>query len=183
MTFLRTAPLEHLVRDIVLNWALASPVLPRGLRWMVLRALGLDVHRSTINAGGFLGGRQISIGEGCFINHQFFIDNAAPVRIGQLVSMGPRVSIITGSHEISSELRRAGIPQNAPVNVDDGAWIGAGAVILPGVTVGRGALVAAGAVVHVDVPPDTLVGGVPARVIRSLEPLRPDAGRTPEDAP
>lgn len=162
---------EAWVRDIVLNTVIASNLLPRGLRWRGLRLAGLDVRRSTINSGGFYGGRDIRIGEGCFINHRVFLDNAAEVVIERNVSFGPDVVVITGSHAIGHGERRAGQQQAAPVRIGEGAWIGASATILPGVVIGSGALVAAGSLVTRDVRPDTLVAGVPARCVRELSPL------------
>ena len=134
----------------------------------MLRACGLDVSRATINANMFVGGRDVTIGEGAFINYGAFIDNAASVSIGARVSFGPRVTVLTGSHEIGGGERRAGTPVAHPVTIEEGAWIGAGAIILPGVTVGAGSIVAAGAVVVDDVPAHTLVAGAPAGVKRDL---------------
>ena len=158
-------------RDVVLNAVSSSVVVPRGLRWRLLRGVGLDVQRSTINGRGFLGGRNISIGVDAFINYGFFIDNAAPVRIGARVSIGPRVSILTATHEVSSRGRRAGQFLGHAVEIGEGAWIGAGATIMPGVTVGSGALVGAGSLVTRDVPPNALVQGVPAAVVQTLPSL------------
>jgi acetyltransferase-like isoleucine patch superfamily enzyme len=175
--------LRTLVRDIVLNGMVASFALPRGLRWRVLRALGMDVQRSSINAHVFLGGRGISIGRDVFVNYDVFIDNAAPVSIGDRVSFGQGVRIVTGTHTMGTDDRRAGPYTSAPVRVEEGAWVGAYATLLPGVTVGRGALVAAGALVTKDVPPDTLVAGVPAAIVRELPPLEQmDGIRRGDDA-
>lgn len=158
-------------RDVLLNGLCGSVVLPRGLRWRVMRLLGLDVARSSINARCFFGGSDVSIGLDTFINYGAFIDNAAPVRIGSRVSIGPNVSIITGTHALGEGDRRAGQDVSHPVVIEDGAWIGAGATILPGVTVGRGALVAAGALVTRDVSAHSQVAGVPAEVVKQLPPL------------
>jgi len=133
-----------------------------------MRAYGLDVGRSSINAQAFIGGKRLTIGDGCFINYQAFIDTAAQVTIGDRVYFGPRVTILTGSHDLGGPARRAGGLTQAPVTIGSGAWLGANVVVLPGVTIGSGAVVAAGAVVTADVEPNTLVGGVPAKVIRRL---------------
>jgi maltose O-acetyltransferase len=175
--------LRTVARDILLNGIVASVALPRGLRWRVLRALGMDVQRSSINARVFLGGRRISIGRDCFINYDVFIDNAARVTIGDRVSFGQGARIVTGTHEIGTESRRAGAYTSSPVVVEDGAWVGAYATLLPGVRVGRGALVAAGALVTTDVPGDALVAGVPATVVRHLEPLADDGRREASPRP
>ncbi len=174
--------LRTVVRDVVINGVVGSYALPRGLRWRVLRLLGMDVQRSSINAHVFLGGRRISIGRDCFVNYGVFIDNAAPVRIGDRVSFGQGVRLVTGTHELGTTDRRAGPYTSEPVVIEDGAWIGAYATVLPGVTVGRGSLVAAGALVTRDVPPDTLVAGVPAAAVRALPPLTDEStARTAQD--
>lgn len=157
------------VRDVVMNSLISSVVFPRGLRWMALRMCGMDVERSSINGGVFFGGTSVKIGRGTFINYGAFIDCAAPVEIGERVSFGPRVMVLTGSHHIGGRERRAGAATAHPVRVGDGAWVGAGATLLPGVQVGARSIVAAGSVVTADVPEDSLVGGVPAQVIRSLQ--------------
>lgn len=88
-------------------------------------------------------------------------DLHAEIVVGDYVSLGQQVMLLTWTAE-------TGLPPR-PVRIEAGVWLGARSIILPGVTVGRGAIVAAGAVVAEDVPPDTLVGGVPAGVIRLLD--------------
>jgi acetyltransferase-like isoleucine patch superfamily enzyme len=93
----------------------------------------------------------------------------AEVVLGNNVSLGPHVRIYTASHGIGpGSNRRMGAVLAKPVVIEDGSWIGLGATILPGITVGHGSIVAAGAVVHEDVPPDTYVVGNPARVTHQL---------------
>lgn len=157
-----------LARDSVLNTFIAARTTPRGLRWRLLRSYGLDVRRSTISAGGFYGSKRITVGEGAFINHDVFLDAAASITIGARVRIGPGAMVITGSHEIGGSEQRAGRDVCAPVVIGDGSWIGARAVILPGVKVGPGCVIAAGAVVTKDCEPDALYAGVPALKIREL---------------
>jgi acetyltransferase-like isoleucine patch superfamily enzyme len=108
------------------------------------------------------------IGAGTWIGQQCFIHSAGGVTIGAHVGLGPGVKIVTSTHRL--EDREAPILHApidfAPVVIEDGSDIGVGAILLPGVTVGRGAQVGAGAVVTEDVPPYTIVAGVPARVVR-----------------
>lgn len=157
-------------RDIALNVITQSPLVPRGLRPALLKATGIDIGNGcTVNASCFFGGTDISIGENTFVNYQCFFDNAAPITIGASVAFGPRVMIITGTHEIGTADRRAGAPTSSPVIIGDGAWVGADTVILPGVRIGAGAIVGAGSVVTKDVAPHTVVGGTPAKPLRSLE--------------
>ena len=91
--------------------------------------------------------------------------------IGDRVQIAAGCVLTTRGHPL--DLPRHGRNVDAPIVVGDDVWLGAGAILLPGVTVGRGAVVAAGAVVTEDVPPMTIVGGVPARPIRTLEEAEP----------
>jgi acetyltransferase-like isoleucine patch superfamily enzyme len=110
-------------------------------------------------------GAQTHIGKDCLL------DLTGPVTIGAQVTLAMRVSLISHQDLYFSPLRHAVYPHAAdPVTIEDGAYIGAGAIILKGVTVGRCAVVAAGAVVREDVAPYTVVGGVPASVIKTLDP-------------
>lgn len=88
------------------------------------------------------------------------------ITIEDEVLIGPRVNLVTESHPLNPNDRRA--LTTKPITIKQRAWIGAGATILPGVTVGENAVVAAGAVVSKDVPNNMIVGGVPARVIKSI---------------
>lgn len=109
----------------------------------------------------------VTIGTDVFINTGAYI--RPHTTVGDRVNLGPWVRLVTDTHDIGPRERRAGAGRNDPITVGDGAWIGAGALVVGGVTIGAGAVVAAGAVVTADVPDDTLVGGVPARVIRTLD--------------
>ena len=82
--------------------------------------------------------------------------------------IGHGVTFITADHEIGSEFQRSGTVKGAAIGIESGAWIGANSTVLPGVNIGRGAVVAAGSVVTTSVVANRLVGGVPAREIRTL---------------
>ena len=88
------------------------------------------------------------------------------VRIGDRVLIAARVTITSRTHPLAPP--RMGITEDAPIVIEDDVWLGAGAIVLPGVTIGRGAVVAAGAVVTRSVEPFTVVAGVPARKIREI---------------
>jgi maltose O-acetyltransferase len=98
-----------------------------------------------------------------------YLNASGRIDIGDRVTIGHHVMVITDSHRMSDPSRRGGERLSAPVTIEDGVWVGARVTILPGVTLGRGCVVAAGAVVADDVAPHTLVGGVPARKISDLE--------------
>ncbi len=97
--------------------------------------------------------------------------------MGDRVHFGQGVTLLTMDHEIGPAEERCGRLMTAPIRIDEGVWIASHVTILPGVSVGRGAVVAAGSVVATDVAPDTLVGGIPARVIRNLEEEAPPSMR------
>jgi acetyltransferase-like isoleucine patch superfamily enzyme len=163
---------------LVLALALAGllpPYTGDSTRVRLLRAGGLR-----IGAGTSIGGRlwvaggprpasRIDIGCGCFLNDGCRFDVSAPVTIGDGVFFGHEAAVLTSSHLLGDRSRRAGLTVADPVVIGSGSWIGARATILGGVTIGESAVVAAGAVVVRSVPPDTLVGGVPAKVIRNLD--------------
>jgi acetyltransferase-like isoleucine patch superfamily enzyme len=143
------------------------------VRTAILRAGKLSMGRGTLIMGGlhvFGEGdwSLLSFGRDTYVTGPLRINLEAPVRIGNNVNIGTEVTLLTVDHRIGDETRRAGWSVRAPVTIEDGAWLASRVTILPGVTVGAGAVVAAGAVVRHDVPPHTLVGGVPARFIRDL---------------
>jgi maltose O-acetyltransferase len=121
----------------------------------------------------FIGSGPFALGDGSYINYQCFLDTTAGIHIATNTRLGPRVSIITGSHVIgeTESTRTVRTPEtqlNLPVVIGDNVWIGTGAIILPGVTVGNGVVIGAGTVVCADCEPNTLYVGVPARVVRKL---------------
>ncbi|HEV2474158.1 MAG TPA: DapH/DapD/GlmU-related protein, partial [Chthonomonadales bacterium] len=95
-------------------------------------------------------------------------DLTAGIEIEDRAALGHHVVLITATHKMECAARRCGAPEARPIRIGSGAWIGARATVLPGVTVGHGSVVAAGAVVAADVEPGWMVGGVPARPIKRL---------------
>jgi acetyltransferase-like isoleucine patch superfamily enzyme len=112
-------------------------------------------------------GVDITVGRNVFVNQNCTFYDLGGLDIADDVMIGPNVSLITTGHPIEPSQRRAGVTAN-PIVIEKNVWIGAGATIIGGVTVGENSVVAAGSVVTKDVPPNTLVGGNPARVIRSI---------------
>jgi acetyltransferase-like isoleucine patch superfamily enzyme len=108
------------------------------------------------------------IGDGTWVGQQCFFHSAGGIKIGRNVGVGPGVKIITSYHEAKDKEKPIIHTPLVfePVTIEDDADIGTGAVVLPGVTIGRGAQVGAGTVVTENVDPYTVVGGVPARFIR-----------------
>jgi carbonic anhydrase/acetyltransferase-like protein (isoleucine patch superfamily) len=110
----------------------------------------------------------LTIGSNTIITGPLHADLAAPVRIGDWVRIGHDVSLLTVNHEIGAQWLRSGTSFFGPIEIGYGAWIASRVTVLPGVSIGAGCVVAAGAVVTRDVPENTLVAGVPARVVRTL---------------
>ncbi len=113
-------------------------------------------------------GCNIKIGNNFFANFNLTILDEAMVTIGDNVFIGPNVSIYTACHPLDAPRRDTGVEWAEPVTIGNSVWIGGGATILPGVTIGDRAVIGAGSVVTKDVPPSTLVAGNPARPLKHI---------------
>ena len=175
-------------RPLLYVASLAMSVMPDNvggrLRCALLRRAGVSIGAGTTIwgrvhlAGSRDPARNLTIGNDCGINTGCRFDLVAPVDIGDNVFIGHEVAFITGAHTVGGHERRADTLTGQPIRVGNGAWLGARCTILPGVTVGAGAIVAAGAIVTRDVPADTVVAGVPAQHLKSLDPVEiADPGR------
>ncbi len=139
-----------------------------------VRALFSDLIGQTVDDGFSLippfyteSGVNIRVGRNVFINQNCTVYDLGGLDIGDEVMIGPNVSLITSGHPIEPSRRRDGVIAK-PIVIERNVWIAAGATVIGGVTIGENAVVAAGSVVTKDVPANTLVGGNPARVIRSI---------------
>lgn len=160
-------PVMLLLRGWVLNRLIANLPLP-AVRYAYYRAVcGIEIARSSSLWMGaqFTGGAldQIAIDAQCSIGYDSFWVAGAGIRLMNDVVVGHRVEFYTSDHDPDDP---AFGRRDAPIVVEDHAWIGSRAILLKGVTIGRGAVVAAGSVVTKDVPPFNIVGGNPARFIR-----------------
>lgn len=152
------------------------PLLPTTrcfpLKRSLLRWCGARVGRNVriVSSARFHLTGELTVGDETWIGHQaLIVGGDAEVCIGTHVAIAPRVLLVTGTHELhQDQIRAAGPGYSLPIRIEDGAWIGAGATILGGVTVGRRAMVGAGAVVNKHVLPNTVVAGIPARPISRL---------------
>jgi acetyltransferase-like isoleucine patch superfamily enzyme len=125
----------------------------------------LDKNVRVCSSVVILGNGSLIIGSGTWVGHEAMIVTGSRVEIGSDADIAPRVYIGTGTHETGSHGKAAGRGLHRDVSIGDGAWIGACALILPGVTVGPGCAVGAGAVVTRSVTSGTKVAGNPAREI------------------
>ena len=114
--------------------------------------------------------KNIYIGNRSFLNTNIrFGCPEAPIKIGSYCQVGPGVMFETVMHDLRVKPGETRATQTQPITLEDHVWVGAGAIILGGVTIGEGAVIAAGAVVNKDVAPRTMVGGVPAKFIKALD--------------
>ena len=111
-------------------------------------------------------GNHTKIGKNVFINFDCIFLDLGGITIEDNVLIAPKVSLLSEGHPVSLNERQSLVPGH--IHIKKNAWIGAGATILPGVTIGENAVVAAGAVVSKDVPTNAIVGGVPAKIIKSI---------------
>jgi acetyltransferase-like isoleucine patch superfamily enzyme len=126
------------------------------------------VRVRALRSAGYRIGRSVYLGEGLHVTDELFSDLCS-LSIGDRVAVAQRVMIVLASHPNESRLRTNVQSVYGHVAIEDDAWIGAGAIILPNVTIGKAAIVGAGAVVTKDVAPRTIVAGNPARPLRSVD--------------
>ncbi len=159
-SFARSLILEYMVNSVI-------PHIPFwSWRRCLLRLVGMKIGKGSfiMRKNYLMNANLISIGKHCHINSQCILDGRGGITIGSSVSISHRVNIMTGSHDYRSR-NFQGIFK--PIVIEDFVWIGVGATILQGVTIGRGAVVCAGAVVTKDVPNYAVVAGVPAQTVGS----------------
>lgn len=120
--------------------------------------------------GGILGNGDVSIGSGTWLSPGVLIysHEDVTIAIGERCDIGPEVKFIPGTHIIGDRQRRAGTGYALDITIEDGCWIGAGTIILGGVTIGSGVVVAAGSVVNKSIPANHLAAGVPAKIKKTL---------------
>lgn len=142
---------------------------PGEIRSFLSQIIGSDVD-ATVNVFTPLHinyGKHTKIGKNVFINFDCVFLDLGGITIEDDVFIAPKVSLLSEGHPTSREERHSLIAK--PIHIKRNAWIGANATILPGVTIGENAVVAAGAIVSKDVPDNTIVGGIPAKIIKEIK--------------
>ncbi|WGQ10018.1 sugar O-acetyltransferase [Pedobacter gandavensis] len=159
---------EVVNKTIILSQQLNNSTDTHQIRQCLSKILGSDVEESTTVFIPFYTnfGRFTKIGKNVFINHACSFLDMGGITIEDEVLIGPRVNLVTEHHPLEPTDRRALVTK--PIHIKRNAWIGAGATILPGVTIGENSVVAAGAVVSKDVPDHVVVAGIPAKIIKSI---------------
>lgn len=154
----------------VFKWLATQPVVSTSRRWRLLALAGVDAAEVGFEAGVQIRNSNLSIGPGSYVNREVLFEGTAPITIGRNVAIGPRVMIVTSTHDLGPSEWRAGsgVPAYDSVIIGDGVWIGAGAIILPGTVIEKGCVIAAGAVVKGICTADQLWAGVPAKAKSAL---------------
>ncbi|HEY7345191.1 MAG TPA: sugar O-acetyltransferase [Gaiella sp.] len=140
------------------------------LRDRLLRELLGDVGEGVVVRPPFYCdyGSHTSIGARTFVNYDCVLLDVAPIRIGAACQLATRVQLLTATHPIDPEPRRLGWESAEPIELGDNVWLGGGAIVCPGVSIGEDTVVGAGAVVTRDLPAGVVAAGVPARVLREI---------------
>lgn len=114
------------------------------------------------------GGHHVHLGKGVYANYAVTFVDDTHIYVGDHTMIGPNVTLVTAAHPIAPELRQKGLQYNLPVRIGRNCWLGAGVVVLPGVTIGDNTVVGAGSVVTRDLPADVVAVGSPCRVLRPI---------------
>lgn len=159
---------EIVNQTIALSTKLNASGKVEEIRAILSEILGQSIDPSTTVLAPFSTnfGKHTTIGKNVFINHGCSFLDLGGITIEDDVLIGPQVKIVTENHPVDPGNRKSLDVKS--VHIGKNVWLGAGAIILPGVTVGENSIVAAGAVVTKDVPANTIVGGVPAKFIKSI---------------
>ena len=113
-------------------------------------------------------GRHVHFGKNVYANFNLTLVDDTDIYVGDGVMFGPNVTVCTGTHPISPELRARQVQYNLPVHIGNFVWIGAGSILLPGVTIGDNSVIGAGSVVTRDIPANVVAAGTPCRVMRPI---------------
>jgi maltose O-acetyltransferase len=113
-------------------------------------------------------GVNITVGKAFYANFGCTLLDVAPISIGDNVKLGPGVKIFTAGHPLDPEERNSGLEWGKAIRIADNVWVGGGAILCPGVSIGEGSTIGAGSVVTKDVPAGVVAGGNPAKIIRRL---------------
>ncbi|MCL1810816.1 MAG: sugar O-acetyltransferase [Methanomassiliicoccaceae archaeon] len=148
----------------------ALPLTPEERTAVLSDLLGYQVDKNTKVVPPFHCdlGLNIKLGKNVLINYDCILLDTGEIFIGDNTLIGPGVKIVTAKHSLEAEKRKDWSVSCSPVKIEEDVWIGAGAIVLPGVTIGARSVIGAGSVVTKDVPADVVAVGNPAKVVRSL---------------
>lgn len=125
------------------------------------------------------GGHHVYFGKGVYANFNLTLVDDTHIYVGDHVMFGPNVTISAGTRPVAPELREKGFQYNLPVRIGNNVWIGSGAQILPGVTIGENSVIGAGSVVTKDIPANVVAIGNPCRPMREITKQDKEVSRKP----
>lgn len=114
------------------------------------------------------GGRFVHFGKNIYVNFNLTMVDDTHIYVEDHVMMGPNVTLCAGTHPVSPRLRESGVQYNLPIRICRNAWLGAGVIVMPGVTIGENSVIGAGSVVTKDIPANVVAVGNPCRVLREI---------------
>ena len=114
------------------------------------------------------GGHHVHLGSNIYANAGLKLVDDTHIYIGDYTMLGPNVVIATAGHPIHPQLRKRGLQYNMPVRIGSNCWLGAGVIVMPGVTIGDNSVIGAGSIVTKDIPPNVIAVGNPCRVMRQI---------------
>jgi acetyltransferase-like isoleucine patch superfamily enzyme len=163
---------EGVAETIRLSSSLNTSLTIEEIRERLSEIIGKEIDKSTTVFIPFYTnfGKHIKIGKNVFINHACSFLDLGGITIEDDVLIGPKVNLITENHPKDPSQRKSLVLNS--ILIKRNAWLGAAVTVLPGVTIGENSIVAAGAVVTKDVPDDTIVGGIPAKVLKSVDDFK-----------
>lgn len=153
----------------VLRQVAWSSVVPNTRRGRILEQLGHPYFSRGLWAPNtaVMSPASVTVEDHVFVNEGCFFDSGS-IHLETGVYLGPRVVLVTANHSLGPEAMRAGGGKHSFIHIGQGSWLGAGVIVLPGVTIGAGCVIAAGAVVTKDCEPNGLYAGVPAKRVKEL---------------
>ena len=149
----------------------AIPRINQEARFAKLKEMFAEVGEGTYVESPFyanFGGRHVHLGKNVYTNFGVTFVDDTHIYIGDYTMIGPNVTIATAGHPVDPDLRRMGLQYNLPVHIGKNCWLGAGSVVLPGVTIGDNTVIGAGSVVTKDIPANVVAVGNPCRVLRQV---------------
>ena len=154
--------------NLFINGILNSYLIPINIRVLFLNILGAKIEGS-FHPKSIILSHRLKMGHHSFINRHCLIDNGKEwITIGNNVAIACNVSLLTTNHSYEDESRRGGQVIPKPGIIEDGAWIGANCIILPGTKITKGCVIAAGSVVKGETEPNSIYAGNPAKIIKKL---------------
>ena len=149
----------------------AIPRVNQEARFAKLKAMFAEVGEGTYVESPFyanFGGRHVHLGKNVYTNFGVTFVDDTHIYVGDYTMIGPNVTIATAGHPVDPDLRRQGLQYNLSVHIGKNCWLGAGVIVLPGVTIGDNTVIGAGSVVTKDIPSGVVAVGNPCRVLREV---------------